>query len=125
MEEIRLIDANKLEYCIEYLRPELEEHRNSVQRCIEVFTQSVGNQPTIDPETLPTVLELRDKLEQVTAERDKTIKDRAELSAFHLTTCEQFCFGDRKRDIAPCEWNWFGRCKLREWLAHQKDGDQH
>ena len=32
-------------------------------------------QPTIDPETLPIVRELREKLEQVTAERDAAVAD--------------------------------------------------
>lgn len=71
--------------------------------------------PTVDLEALPIVKELREKLERVTMERDTAIKDRAELADFELTACEQFCFGDRKHDIPPCEWNRFGRCKLREW----------
>lgn len=65
--------------------------------------------------------ELAAELAQVTAERDKAVKDRAKLSDLYLTMCEQFCFGDRKRDIAPCEWNWFGRCKLREWCGPKKE----
>lgn len=75
MREQRLVDANKLEYCMEYLRPELEECRNSVQRCVEVFAQSVGNQPTIDPKSLPIVQELRMELESVKAERDAVINE--------------------------------------------------
>ncbi len=71
--------------------------------------------PTVDLEALPIVKELREKLERATMERDTAIKDRAELADFELTACEQFCFGDRKHDIPPCEWNRFGRCKLREW----------
>lgn len=62
-----------------------------------------------------TIAELREKLKQVKAERDAAIKDRAELADFEMTTCEQFCFGDRKHDIPPCQWNRFGRCRLREW----------
>lgn len=62
-----------------------------------------------------TTAELREKLKRVTAERDAAIKDRAELADFELTVCEQFCFGDRKRDIPPFEWNRFGKCQLREW----------
>lgn len=62
-----------------------------------------------------TIAELRAELKRVTAERDAAIKDRAELADFELTVCEQFCFGDRKHDIPPREWNRFGRCQLREW----------
>ena len=62
-----------------------------------------------------TIADLRAEMKRVTAERDAAIKDRAELADFELTVCEQFCFGDRKHNIPPCEWNRFGRCKLREW----------
>lgn len=62
-----------------------------------------------------TIAELRAELKRVTEERDAAIKDRAELADFELTVCEQFCFGDRKHDIPPCERNRFGRCQLREW----------
>lgn len=80
-----------------------------------VTAATIDAMPTIGPETLPIVRELQEKLERVTAERDAAIKDRAELADFKLTVCEQFCFGDRKHNIPPCEWNRFGRCKLREW----------
>lgn len=82
---------------------------NSALNAVKNDSQSV------DPETMPIVRELREKLKRVTAERDAAIKDRAELAGFELTVCEQFCFGDRKHNIPPCEWNRFGRCKLREW----------
>lgn len=62
-----------------------------------------------------TISDLRAELKRVTAERDAAIKDRAELADFELTVCEQFCFGDRKHDIPPCEWNRFGKCQLRKW----------
>lgn len=35
----------------------------------------INQTPTIDPETLPIVQELRKQLEQVTKERDKMVKD--------------------------------------------------
>ncbi|MBE5037287.1 hypothetical protein INF35_05785 [Subdoligranulum sp. DSM 109015] len=36
--------------------------------------------PTIDPETLPVVLDLRKQLEQVTAERDAAVKELEEVT---------------------------------------------
>ena len=60
----RLIDAERLKYEFEYIRPHLEEETRSAQKCIDVFAQTVDEQATIDPENLPIVKELREKLEQ-------------------------------------------------------------
>lgn len=49
-----------------------------------VTAATIDAMPTIDPETLPIVRELREKLEQVTAERDAAIKVCA--SSFVLET---------------------------------------
>lgn len=109
MSEQRLIDAN-------VLRDDwLENGENEYVYDTNSFLSSLDDAPTIDQETLPIVRELREKLELVTKERDAAIKDRAELADFELEVCEQFCFGDRKHNIPPCEWNRFGRCQLREW----------
>lgn len=89
-----------------------------------VTAATIDAMPAVDPENLPIVQELREKLERVTAERDAAIKDRAELADFELEVCEQFCFCDRKHNIPPCEWNRFGRCKLREWRGQKKGGCQ-
>lgn len=94
MAEQRLISAEKLKYEIEYTRPYLEEANGSVQSCIDTFTQTVDEQPTIDPETLPIVNELRaenkkltealgdsfaidlmNKLDKVEKERDAAIEE--------------------------------------------------
>lgn len=81
----------------------------------------VDEQPTIDPESLPIVRQLREELAGVKAERDAAVKDRAELADFELAVCEQFCLGDREHDIAPCAWLIDGMCKLREWRGPQKE----
>lgn len=60
----RLIDAGRLKYELEYIRPHLEEETRSVQKCIDLFAQTVDEQATIDPEYLPIVKALREKLEQ-------------------------------------------------------------
>lgn len=41
----------------------------------DMIEDCMDNTPTIDPETLPIVQELRKKLEQVTAERDAAVRD--------------------------------------------------
>lgn len=66
--EIRLIDANALlDKCENlYMRGNVLFH--GVTAC------TIENAPTIDPETLPIVQELRERLEQVTQERDAAIE---------------------------------------------------
>lgn len=67
--EQRLIDANKIEF-----------HGLNYRVCSDLSAMDViDNQSTIDPETLPIVRQLREKLKCVTAERDAAIKDRDEL----------------------------------------------
>lgn len=77
--------------------------------------------PTIDPETLPLVRQLREELARVTAERDSAIKDRAKLADYELSVCEGFCFGDAPHSISMCEWLISGKCKLREWRGPQNE----
>ena len=119
MAEQRLIDANNLGVgkanpgifvCKEYAHG----WNNALQAVVEAA-------PTIDPEALPIVRQLRAELDRVTAERDAAEKDRAELADFELCVCEQFCFGDRERNIPPCEWRVSGKCKLQEWRGWQKE----
>lgn len=66
---IRIIDANAL----------LDKHESLYMKGHVLFhgitAFSVENAPTIDPETLPLVQELRKQLEQVTAERDAAKRD--------------------------------------------------
>ena len=116
MAEQRLIDANKLiEKCENlYMRGHVLFHG------VTAFT--IENAHTIDPETIPIVRQLRAELARVTAERDAAEKDRAELADYELAVCEQFCFGDRERNIAPCAWLIDGMCELRTWRGPQKEG---
>lgn len=73
-------------------------------------------EPTIDPETLPIVQQLRAELWKTKAERDAAVKNRAKLAEYELTVCEEFCYGDAQHDIPPCEWLVDGKCALREWV---------
>lgn len=77
--------------------------------------------PTIDPETLPIVRQLREELARVTEERDAAVRDRAKLADYELSVCEGFCFGDTSHSISMCEWLVYGKCKLREWRGPQKE----
>lgn len=61
--EQRLIDANKLKGDLN----KLPMMSNWGESFVPVL---IDDQPTINPETMPIVQELREKLEQVTAERD-------------------------------------------------------
>lgn len=134
---MRLIDANAL----------LDKQESLYTKGHVLFhgvtAYAIENAPTIDPETLPIVRHLREKLkneiakkeicgetierldkqlEKVTAERDAAVKNRAELADFELSACEGFCFGDARHDIPPCEWVVSGKCKLREWREVKPDG---
>ena len=116
MDEQRLIDANALR------EDWLENGENEYVYDTNSFLSSIDYAPTIDPETLPIVRQLRAELARVTAERDAAEKDRAELADYELAVCEQFCFGDRERNIAPCAWLIDGMCELRTWRGPQKEG---
>lgn len=70
-----------------------------------------------------TIADLREELAKVTAERDAAEKDRAELADYELAVCEQFCFGDREHNVAPCAWLIDGMCKLRKWRGPRKEDD--
>lgn len=113
------IDGERLfEFLSDQLVNETGVFSKGVNKGLNIARSAIRNVDAvepIDPETLPIVQELQAQVKRVTAERDAAIKDRAELANFELTVCEQFCFGDRKHDIPPCEWNRFGKCQLREW----------
>lgn len=122
MAEQRLIDANKL---IEQLEGIISDYTSNgafpngydINSAIDSLTDA----PTIDPETLPIVRQLREELDRVKAERDTAIKDRAKLADYELSVCEGFCFGDAPHSISMCEWLVYGKCKLREWRGPQKE----
>lgn len=53
----------------------LENGENEYVYDTNSFLESIDEQPTIDPEDLPIVKELREQLAKVTAERDAAIKE--------------------------------------------------
>ena len=95
--EVRLIDANKLKKVFEKWWDEME--LDSIKACIF----ELNEQPTIDPETLPIVRELREKLERVTAERDAALKQLSDIS--DCDTCKHTeCIPRGGR--GKCKWEW-------------------
>lgn len=70
MAEQRLIDANKILYHQAWESGSMEPVNEGVALMSEVQAM-----PTIDPEALPIVRQLREELERVTAERDAVIKE--------------------------------------------------
>lgn len=149
MAEHRLIDANHIVEVAERawdawnLAMATQDTNRGVNKVIKrqelckAVKAVADDAPTIDPESLPIVQQLREKLkneiakkeicgetierldkqlEKVTAERDAAIKSLAELAEYELTVCEEFCYGDAQHDIPPCEWLVGGKCALREWV---------
>lgn len=71
--EQRLIDANALR------EDWLENGENEYVYDTNSFLSSLDDAPTIDPETLPIVRQLREELARVTAERDAAVSDLHKL----------------------------------------------
>lgn len=76
MAEQRLIDANKILYHQAWESGSMEPANEGVALMSEVQAM-----PTIDPEALPIVRQLREDLERVTAERDAAIKELDEVTS--------------------------------------------
>lgn len=78
-------------------------------------------------ENVKSAYEQRDKIQKelarVTAERNAAEKDRAALANLELALCEEFCFGDMRSGIPPCEWYEDGACKLRKWRDKHAEAD--
>lgn len=71
----------------------------------DMIDDCVDNTPTIDPETLPIVRELREKLERVTAERDAAVRQLSEIE--DCDTCKhRSCIP--RGGFGRCKWEWNG-----------------
>lgn len=61
--------------------------------------------PTIDPETIPVVRQLREELARVKKERDAAVEQLSELE------CCEFCKHTEcipRGGVGKCEWEWRG-----------------
>ena len=99
MAEQRLIDANAL----------LDKQESLYMKGHVLFhgvtAYAIENAPTIDPEALPIVRQLRAELARVTAERDAAVEQLSELE------CCEFCEytgGIPRGGVGKCEWRWRG-----------------
>ena len=72
-----------------------------------VTAYTIESSPTIDPETLPIVQELREQLAKVTAERDALLKEVAGECGLclHYDTCKN---SDKNTCFLGSEWEWRG-----------------
>lgn len=99
MAEQRLIDANALR------ENWLENGENEYVYDTNSFLESLDDAPTIDPETLPIVRQLRAELARVTAERDAAVEQLSELE--YCEFCEYTgCIP--RGGVGKCEWRWRG-----------------
>lgn len=69
-----------------------------------VTAYTIESFPTIDPETLPIVQELREKLKRVTEERDAALKQLSDIS--DCDTKHTGCIPRGGR--GKCKWEWNG-----------------
>lgn len=120
MAEQRLIDATSLKVLFEHeYRHNKQFKQSSVYKAWQGAIQLLYDQPTIDPESLPIVRQLREELARVTAERDAAIKTIFEWSG--CAECKQW---DREnewckkhdREADSCDG-----CDTPEWRGPQKE----
>lgn len=113
---MRLIDADALKEKLSdfEVRGGHKYYRQGMDVCLhECFPAIIDDRPTIDPENLSIVQQLRAELAEIKAER-------AELADFELSVCEHLCTGDSGQNIPRCEWLVDGKCKLLEWRSPQE-----
>ena len=116
MAEQRLIDANALR------EDWLENGENEYVYDTNSFLASLDDAPTIDPETLPIVRQLREELARVTAERDAAVKDletamRIDSEAGDIGLSCFLCHVCIKNDT--CD----GACNPK-WRGQKKEAEQ-
>ena len=110
---IRIIDANALteDLTYDFTGHPMNGHRKTTFADIRAM---ILCQPTIDPETLPIVQELRKKLEQVTAERDAAVNDVQCLVIGKLKACD-YCKHNNPYNFDCPMTKQFGYCGYWEW----------
>lgn len=105
MTEQRLIDAN-------FVKTKVKNSRASKAVKVETLV-FLNTAPTIAPETLPIVRQLRNELARVTAERDAAVKDLEQAITIYRDVegwdilC-RFCNGKSCRSVEECKPEWRG-----------------
>lgn len=112
--EQRLIDANKILYHQAWESGSMEPANEGVALMSEVQAM-----PTIDPEALPIVRQLREELERVTAERDVAIKEIFQWTGCpackHWDSADNWC-NKHDRSADSCDG-----CSTPEWHGLHKE----
>lgn len=80
---MRLIDGNELYGIEKLLDTDIIQSSKESNWLMSQILHDINAMPTIDPETLPIVQELRVELERVTAERDESRRDCAVAESNH------------------------------------------
>lgn len=114
MAEQRLIDANKILYHQAWESGSMEPANEGVALMSEVQAM-----PTIDPEALPIVRQLREELEQVKQERDAAIKEIFQWTGCpackHWDSADNWC-NKHDRSADSCDG-----CSTPEWHGLHKE----
>lgn len=106
MAEQRLIDATSLKILFEHeYRHNKQFKQSSAYKAWQGAIQLLFDQPTIDPEALPIVRQLREELARVTAERDAAVKQLSEVE--DRDTCKNAKCAMRG-GTGKCKWEWRG-----------------
>lgn len=93
---------------------------SEVEKAIsDIFSQVKPFCPTIDPETLPIVQELRKEMERVTRERDAAVSEIESIIAYglHLPNTCPFCKNEQckmRGGTEPCIPKWRGIQEVQE-----------
>lgn len=99
------------------------------QDCRNAVADLLDRQPTIDPESLPIVQELREQLAKVTAERDAVAKQTGIEILIKLSSAFPNGFVNRQGEfiahkqgnsyfrLSDCETELDVKCKVLEWLS--------
>ena len=113
MSKQRLIDANKLNKKKKYQF----ETRGLPFPKSDWFIRvdDLLSAPTIDPENLPLVLQLREELEKVTAERNAAVKELENYMVQDVIRGNEPCGMCANARETPCE------CCNPKWRGPQKD----
>lgn len=86
----------------------------------DMIEDCIDNAPTIDPETLPIVRELREKLERVTVEQDAAVMDVKTLVFGKIKACSYCRHNDPENFNCPMDKN-LRYCDSWEWCGPKKE----
>lgn len=134
MSKQRLIDATKLRRIFDVWLSEMNDNDPEDQQtgtAIYDCACQLDDAPTIDPETMPIVRELREKLKQVTEERDAAVSDMKNFTVDWWENGNGFPCKYCKHQLSNgnCEWkmlyNGSDMCLAHNFVWRGPDGDHH